>query len=67
MAIAERKHRIPPFWQFLRFGVAAAHLLQQAGRYHGLSARAIEPPGTHVSPARQICVCSAQEQEPEHP
>ena len=52
---------------FLRFCLAPTHLLQQAGRYHGLYACAIDPPDTQVSPPSQICLCSAQEREPKHP
>ena len=40
---------------------------QQVGRYYGLYVRAIDPPDTQASPPMQVCICSAQERDPEHP
>ena len=51
----------------LAFFLTASHFLPQLGRYHGLYACTIDPPDTQASPPMQVCLCSAQERDPEHP
>ena len=55
------------FGRFGVFSLTASHFLPQLGRYHGLYACTIDPPDTQASPPMQVCLCSAQERDPEHP
>ena len=55
------------FGPFFRFFRNVKCFAQQVGRYHGLYVRAIDPPDTQASPPMQVCLCSAQERDPEHP